>query len=165
MLDLQSQSWMPGRPRNTGVHLFSTVSSSVVGMAACGIGCSEESQQSSEFPLHSCISSSNITNHLRQLWSVCHLCVLTFVDVFILQQVCVSALLLLAARTRAMAVCFGAREVGVAHSRQPVYVGMARYQTMQKIGEGMYGVVYKALDRMTNEVRLAAQRARAKGMR
>jgi serine/threonine protein kinase len=30
---------------------------------------------------------------------------------------------------------------------------MARYQTMQKIGEGMYGVVYKALDRMTNQVR------------
>ncbi|KAJ1630692.1 Cdc2 cyclin-dependent kinase [Pavlovales sp. CCMP2436] len=28
---------------------------------------------------------------------------------------------------------------------------MARYQTLQKIGEGMYGIVYRALDRMTGE--------------
>lgn len=55
-----------------------------------------------------------------------------------------------------MEVCFGAggsRETQRAYSEQRPLVGLARYQTLQKIGEGMYGVVYKALDLVTKEVR------------
>ncbi|KAG8461071.1 hypothetical protein KFE25_003640 [Diacronema lutheri] len=50
-------------------------------------------------------------------------------------------------------LCFGgSRELHrPSASRHPALVGMARYQTLQKIGEGMYGVVYRALDRITNE--------------
>lgn len=29
---------------------------------------------------------------------------------------------------------------------------MERYQKMEKVGEGTYGVVYKAKDRVTNEI-------------
>ncbi len=31
---------------------------------------------------------------------------------------------------------------------------MERYQKLEKLGEGTYGVVYKAKDRLTEEVRL-----------
>lgn len=59
-------------------------------------------------------------------------------------------------------LCFGgSRELHrPSASRHPALVGMARYQTLQKIGEGMYGVVYRALDRITNEVCMPARARR-----
>ena len=35
---------------------------------------------------------------------------------------------------------------------QPFFTKMERYQKMEKIGEGTYGVVYKAKDRVTGEI-------------
>ena len=34
----------------------------------------------------------------------------------------------------------------------PQYVGMERYTKLEKIGEGTYGVVYKAQDKVTKEI-------------
>lgn len=37
-------------------------------------------------------------------------------------------------------------------SSSPSYVGMERYTKLEKIGEGTYGVVYKAQDKVTREI-------------